>query len=214
MTSPFRLEPPLHASPPRPREAEILAAARHVFADKGFDGASMQDLARAVGMSVGNFYRYFPSKAAMVAAMIRRDLDEAEQQFALLTRAPEPLATLRAVLHDRIRSPRHCEDGPLWAEITAAALRKPDLAEVVARMEADVVGYLERAFALATGLAPAQVAARFAGHARLMILLMRSTVIDAGLYRGPNTALTDLVLRQIDTLLDEIAAARLKDFAK
>jgi AcrR family transcriptional regulator len=29
----------------------------------------MQDLARAAGMSVGNFYRYFPSKAAIVQAM-------------------------------------------------------------------------------------------------------------------------------------------------
>ena len=57
-------------SEPGTREAEILAAIRRAFAAKGFDGASMQYLAREAGMSVGNFYRYFPSKAAMVEAMI------------------------------------------------------------------------------------------------------------------------------------------------
>ena len=59
----------LSNAPPRPREYEILDNIRHTFAEKGFDGASMQDLARAAGMSVGNFYRYFPSKAAMVEAI-------------------------------------------------------------------------------------------------------------------------------------------------
>ena len=42
------------------RTLDILALVRVAFAEKGFDGASMQDLARAAGMSVGNFYRYFP----------------------------------------------------------------------------------------------------------------------------------------------------------
>ena len=42
------------------RSVEILALVRQAFVEKGFDGASMQDLARSAGMSVGNFYRYFP----------------------------------------------------------------------------------------------------------------------------------------------------------
>ena len=50
------------------RSTEILASVRQTFVEKGFDGASMQDLARAAGMSVGNFYRYFPSKAAIIQA--------------------------------------------------------------------------------------------------------------------------------------------------
>ncbi len=42
-----------------PRDA-ILAQARAAFVEKGFDGASMQDLARAAGMSAGNFYSLLP----------------------------------------------------------------------------------------------------------------------------------------------------------
>ncbi len=41
------------------RQMDILEAVHSTFVEKGFDGASMQDLARAAGMSVGNFYRYF-----------------------------------------------------------------------------------------------------------------------------------------------------------
>lgn len=48
------------------RRAEILEAARVVFADHGCDGASMQDVARAAGVSAGNIYRYFPSKEALI----------------------------------------------------------------------------------------------------------------------------------------------------
>ena len=58
------------AAPARSREDEILDRIRSIFAEKGFDGASMQELARAAGMSVGNFYRYFPSKSAIVEALI------------------------------------------------------------------------------------------------------------------------------------------------
>ena len=75
----------------RPRELEILDQIRGIFAEKGFDGASMQELARAAGMSVGNFYRYFPSKAAMVEAMITRDLAEVEEKFACIAAAEDPL---------------------------------------------------------------------------------------------------------------------------
>ena len=36
---------------------------------------------QAAGMSAGNFYRYFPSKAAIVEALVARDLAEVEEAF-------------------------------------------------------------------------------------------------------------------------------------
>ena len=64
------------------RIADILLRVRAAFIDKGFDGASMQDLARVAGMSVGNFYRYFPSKSAIVEKLISCDLDNMQAEFA------------------------------------------------------------------------------------------------------------------------------------
>ena len=108
------------------RGDEILMHARHAFVEKGFDGASMQDLARAAGMSAGNFYRYFPSKAALVAALIARDLQEIDGIFRAIIASPDPLAAFRAGL--RVRLIEKCEgDARLWAEIAATASRKPEV---------------------------------------------------------------------------------------
>lgn len=212
MSSPARISTPPPTAPLRPREREILAAIRPVFAAKGFDGASMQDLARAAGMSVGNFYRYFPSRAAIVEAIIQIDLDEVETQFALIVGAPEPMAALRTALHARIRQ-ELCSsaDATLWAEITAAALRKPEIGEVLAKMEGEIAAYLAQAFALATGFTPDVAQARFGAHARLIVLLVKASATHTQLPAPEGAALTVLIQRQIDGLLDEIAAQRPKE---
>ena len=44
------------------RLAEILDYATEVFADKGYEGASMRDLSRLSGMSLAGLYYYFESK--------------------------------------------------------------------------------------------------------------------------------------------------------
>ena len=73
------------------RVAEILGSARVAFAEKGFDGASMQDLAKSVGMSVGNFYRYFPSKAAIVEAIVMGDLADMDRDFKAIITSDDPM---------------------------------------------------------------------------------------------------------------------------
>ena len=44
------------------RLAEILDYATEVFADKGYEGASMRDLSRLSGISLAGLYYYFESK--------------------------------------------------------------------------------------------------------------------------------------------------------
>lgn len=48
----------------------ILATARHAFAERGYDGASLNDLIRAAEITKGGFYFHFPSKAALALAVI------------------------------------------------------------------------------------------------------------------------------------------------
>lgn len=47
----------------------IRNSLRQVFAEKGFDGATTRDLAKAAGVSEALLYRHFPSKKAMYEAM-------------------------------------------------------------------------------------------------------------------------------------------------
>jgi AcrR family transcriptional regulator len=52
-------------------EALIEATAR-ILVREGFDRASTNRIAQAAGVSVGSLYQYFPSKEALVAAVIER----------------------------------------------------------------------------------------------------------------------------------------------
>lgn len=61
---------------------QILDGARQVFLAHGFDGASVNDIARAAGVSKGTLYVYFPSKGDLFEALIRYDrAQQAEQLF-------------------------------------------------------------------------------------------------------------------------------------
>ena len=48
------------------RFSEILDYAAEVFAEKGYEGASMRDLSRASGMSLAGLYHYFQSKERLL----------------------------------------------------------------------------------------------------------------------------------------------------
>ena len=167
-------------SQPRPvtafdqRTSEILEGASVAFSSKGFDGASMQDLARSAGMSVGNFYRYFPSKAAIVAALIERSLVELEQDFAALLEEDDLMGALRRKIADRIDEARCQGEGQLWAEINAASLRKPEIAQLSCRMEDEIVSHMVRVFARATQISPDEAHGRWSSHARMIVMMVKS----------------------------------------
>src|SRR5260370_40738558 len=48
------------------RFSEILDFAAEVFAEKGYEGASMRDLSRLSGMSLAGLYYYFDSKEKLL----------------------------------------------------------------------------------------------------------------------------------------------------
>jgi hypothetical protein len=188
-----------------PRVDEILMQARMAFVEKGFDGASMQDLARAAGMSAGNFYRYFPSKAAIVEAMISRDLDEVEQEFLHISQSPRPIEAMRDRLRNRM-SDSCKDDHPLWAEIMAAAARKPEVAAACNRMQAEICRQMTRVFAIIAKVDEDTAAARYAAHAKLMFMLVHGAITEKANNTNPQSDLTEMILRTIDRLVDEIVA--------
>ncbi len=51
------------------RREEILAAARRVFAKRGFRGTTIADIAEEAGIALGTIYLYFPSKQEVFAAL-------------------------------------------------------------------------------------------------------------------------------------------------
>lgn len=60
---------------PDDRPDEILEAALKCFVDKGFADTRMEEIGAAAGVTAGTIYRYFPSKAALIEALVERYAD-------------------------------------------------------------------------------------------------------------------------------------------
>ncbi len=92
-----RAEPPL----PRPtipdRANTILRHARELILAKGYDGTTMAEIARRAGISKGAVYLDFPSKEALLDALLARsvrDLAAAVRARVEAAEAPVPLSAL------------------------------------------------------------------------------------------------------------------------
>jgi AcrR family transcriptional regulator len=86
------------------RCAEILGAARKVFAKKGFAKATMDEIAAATGLAKGTLYLYFKSKRDVYLKTLRHgsaellELAEANMQGVAGVRAK-----IRALIETRVR---------------------------------------------------------------------------------------------------------------
>lgn len=72
--------------------AQILAAATAVFAAKGFNKASMNDVVRASGLSKGGVYWHFSGKDALLEALFTGFFQDAIAGVETIVAGPEPAA--------------------------------------------------------------------------------------------------------------------------
>jgi AcrR family transcriptional regulator len=56
------------------RRQQIMVAAKRVFVEKGFGGATMEDIAREAELSAGTLYLYFKNKNELYASLTLRVL--------------------------------------------------------------------------------------------------------------------------------------------
>jgi AcrR family transcriptional regulator len=68
------------------KRRQIMDGARTVFLSAGFDGASMNDIARAAGVSKGTLYAYFTSKEELFEAIIRAEKAQAAERLCRFKR--------------------------------------------------------------------------------------------------------------------------------
>ena len=123
-----------HSSRPSPesRRQQILDAACERVRQSGFHGTSMADIAKAAGLSVGQIYRYFENKEAIIAAIVAQDLAEMRDKFDEMESRP---GTLRDAIDDHLpEAVDKCFDprrASLALEVVAEAARNPKVAAIV-----------------------------------------------------------------------------------
>jgi AcrR family transcriptional regulator len=64
------------------RVATLLDAGAAVFAEKGYDGATMTEIAERAGAAIGSLYQFFPSKEALAEALFDRFAERWAASFA------------------------------------------------------------------------------------------------------------------------------------
>lgn len=77
------------------KRRQILDGARRVFLAQGFDGASMDGIAKSAGVSKGTLYVYFASKESLFEALI---VDMCSCLAEIAIEVPPPNETLEAAL--------------------------------------------------------------------------------------------------------------------
>lgn len=129
---------PLRADARRNRE-KIMASARELFASLGH-AAQMEEIAAHCGLGMGTLYRNFPSKQALLTAMVR----ERFQGMADLARAAERISDPGESFDALLRSYLEAAEGDAsfqlalmgsgdveWEGITQ---QKAEFAEIVSRI--------------------------------------------------------------------------------
>jgi AcrR family transcriptional regulator len=59
----------------------ILAAAAQILVQDGFEAATTNSIAQRAGVSVGSLYQYFPSKEAVIFALVERHVGKMQRQL-------------------------------------------------------------------------------------------------------------------------------------
>ena len=86
------------------REEEILRQAAKVFKEKGYHGASVQDIADAVGMQKGSLYYHIESKEDLLFRVMDRGMGTVLAPLEEVARLNEsPVAKLRLAVENHVR---------------------------------------------------------------------------------------------------------------
>ena len=71
------------------RVAALLDAGSTLFAEKGYEAATMTEIARRAGASIGSLYQFFPSKEVLAEALFNRYVERMAQVLRdIAARAP------------------------------------------------------------------------------------------------------------------------------
>ncbi|MDF2495228.1 TetR/AcrR family transcriptional regulator [Sphingomonas sp.] len=153
----------------------MIQAAREAFAANGFHGTGMAQIAQTSGIAVGQIYRDFANKEAIVAEIVARDLENflSERGLCAAGATGDPAAVREWI--EQFVACENPEGGRLVAEIMAEASRNERTAEIVRTVQERMRGELTSALRL---LVPATVSpSRFACVAQMI------QTISAGVFQ-------------------------------
>ncbi|AEW98549.1 TetR/AcrR family transcriptional regulator [Streptantibioticus cattleyicolor] len=183
------------------RRAELLDAAERILHESGYPELTMRAVAALARTRLGHLQYYFPTRSALVAAVLRRTLDRSLDRLTPLLDGgaagtpPDPEGVVRRLLteHDDPRLVR------VYAELWALAGRDETVAEVVRAFYRD---YRDQVAAFVRARDPGLPEATCQARAEVFTMLLEG----ASLFRSGITAHR---AERTDAQLTAVAAALL-----
>jgi AcrR family transcriptional regulator len=119
---------PVFADDEGSKRRQIIEGARAVFLEQGFDAASMNDIARAAGVSKGTLYVYFKHKEELFEAIVEQECEaQAEGIFELDHNDHDVEAVLTRLGNAYVRFLCRPEKASAIRTVIAIAHRMPEL---------------------------------------------------------------------------------------
>jgi AcrR family transcriptional regulator len=90
----------------RIRREDIITAAAAAYGELGYQGSSLREIAKRVGISHAGLLYYFPTKEALLAAVLeRRDTEDSERERLTVPPGLEILRHFVALAEHNVRHP-------------------------------------------------------------------------------------------------------------
>lgn len=176
----------------------LVEAAAEVFAERGYEGARVQEIVRRAGLSTGAIYTNFRNKADLLLAAV--GTAQVDSLFATIELAADAADGLRFAGHELPTARRATR--PLLFEAMVAARRDPEVAALLRRRLMKFRSLMAHAIASGqhTGsVAPdidANAAAEFCQALGMGFLLMEAV----GLPHAGDAEWSDLIDRLVDSI--------------
>jgi AcrR family transcriptional regulator len=188
----------------RRRIAErIETVAIRLFAERGYNSVTLEQIAAEAGVSTRTLTRYFPLKEELLLGFPRRASLAMADALARTTLSPEPVADLWQLWRD-LTAEYSTSLGQFFTWRRAAATAPEIRARVAGEQSATLAPLLEGRFASAMGLSlDEDVRPRALAAA---VSAANAAVIDFWLQRGGTDALDDLFAAALEGLHAQFAS--------
>lgn len=204
------------------RRRRIQEAARTVFAEKGYAGASIELIARAAQLSVGAIYLYFRSKEDLYVSLIEDTLMAFDVEMGRVREDVEVSTRLRATWDVLVKWAERDAEGPRILRLLAQPAIRPQLSDEVVAAVSTGIGHIQNHMGacIADGIHAGlyrQVNAREIADLAWSVLLGSLDAAEMhaslGLPTEPLATRTDRALALIESALAPQVAATLRAVA-
>ncbi len=117
-------------------DERLLSAAAEVFAERGYDGAGVAEIARRAGVTTGAIYSRYRGKAELLVDALDVAMATHLETVLATSGARDATGVLAALGTHLLTGDAHASDG-LLVEAVVAARREPELAAMLERRLAD-----------------------------------------------------------------------------